>query len=286
MSTTTAEVLEDLIAQIDLDHAEHKPGCINGSIIGQDELTGRVIVVPCCCKSWTCPACAQRLKRMWAKRAVLGEPDRFLTWTVDPKLHPDPHEARVAIQKAFTSFVAHWRKGRAAKGDKHAIPPHELEYISVWERHKSGFPHLHALIRGDYIPQSYIRAWSIRSGCGSIVHIKAVENVHAAVSELLKYVTKAAKDVSEFFTGFRLLNMSRKYCRDALPEPTSENTPAYTWEASDVPAQLVVDILINDLDFSVDPKSLPGRMEFIPGSVDVPLEKLRYKIGQRCHFSP
>lgn len=286
MSTAVEEDLDLILERINLQHADHKFGCIHGSILGMDEVTGRVIVIPCCCKSWTCPACANRLRRMWGKRVIEAQPNRFLTWTVDPKLHPDPHEARVAIQKAWTSFVAHWRKGRAAKGHKHKIPPHDLEYISVWERHKNGHPHLHALIRGHYIPQSYIRRWSIKAGCGEIIDIRKVYSVNAAAAELLKYVSKAAADVSGFFEGFRLINCSRQFVPGALPAPSPETTPGFSWVASVTDAAQVVACLVNQLDFTIDRNSLPGRLELIPGKVNVSLEELHYKIGRRTNFSP
>lgn len=286
MPTTKTPDIEQLIEDINLEHAEHKFGCIKGSILGQDPDTGRTIVVPLCCKSWTCPACAKRLKRLWAERLITSDPERFITLTVDPKLHPDPHEARVAIQKAWTSFVPHWRKGRAAKGDKHAIPPHDLEYVSVWERHKSGMPHMHILVRGQYIPQSYLRAWMIRAGVGEIVHITAVTDPRAAVAEMLKYITKAADDVSEFFKGFRLINCSRNMVPDALPAPTAENTPDYIWVMCVKTAADVVAHLVNCLGFTIDPRSLPGRLELLPPDEHCELDQILYELDPRYDFGP
>jgi len=286
MSTVIQEDLELILEEVNDDLARHKPGCVGGCIFGMDEVTGRVIVIPCCCKSWTCPACANRLRRLWVKRVLLAQPTKFFTWTCDPKLHPDPHEARVAIQKAWTSLVAHWRKGRAARGDKHAIPPHELEYITVWERHKNGHPHMHGLIRGDYIPQSYMRRWSQKSGCGSIVHIEKVENLRGAAAEIFKYVTKAADDVSGFFQGFKLISCSRKFVPGALPEPTSENTPGFTWLACITDAAQAVTVLVQGLGYTIDRNSLPGRVEFAPGDRQWNLPDLVYQVNARSHFSP
>ena len=278
--------VEAVVENFDIEHAQHKFGCIKGSILGLDENTGHVIVIPLCCKSWTCPACAERLLDQWTKRTIDAQPERFLTWTVDPKLHPDPHEARVAIQKAWTSFVAHWRKGRAAKGLKHKIPTHTLEYISVWERHKSGHPHLHALIRGEYIPQSYLKQWSIKAGCGSIIDIRKVENVRNAAAELLKYVTKAADDVSGFFEGFRLINCSRHFMPDELPKPTDENTPDYVWQMSRERAAHVLTALVTRFGYTLAPKSLGGRVELVPHAHNLNLEEIVYETSTRFDFSP
>jgi len=286
MSAAVETGLTQLLEEIDLQHADHKFGCIHGSVIGQDPDTGRVIVVPLCCKSWTCPACAQRLKRVWGKRVIAAQPERFLTWTVDPKLHPDPDEARVAIQKAWTAFVVHWRKGRAAKGNKHKIPPHDLEYISVWERHKSGMPHLHALIRGPYIPQSYIRRWSIRAGCGEIIDIRQIYSTKAAAAELLKYVSKAAADTSGFFEGFRLINCSRNFVPGSLAPATSETTERYDWLRSLTEAADVVATLVSRFGYTIDPKSLPGRLELIPNEHQLRLEEIHYEVDRRYDFSP
>jgi len=269
---------------IDAAEREHRAGCVKGCIIGQDETSGRIIVVPLCCKNWNCPACAERLRDRWAGVAVRGEPDRFVTLTGDPKLHKDPREMRIAIKNAWAKFIAHWRRGKVRKDGKHTIPPHDLEYIQAWELHKSGYPHLHVLIRGHYIPQPYLRRWMMTADVGEHVWINKITDTRAAGSELLKDVTKAVNSDSGVFTGSRIITTSRNYNPKALPPPSDDNTPGYIWIRLPAAAVDVYEFLLNTHLYHLTPGSLPHRMEFYPTRFDIALDKLADEIRTRFNL--
>ena len=264
MSQTTLTPHLKWMHSIDDAQAEHRTGCVKGSIIGQDENTGRVIVVPLCCKSWNCPKCADRLMEHWVNVAVAGQPDRFLTLTGDPNLHRSPLLMRVAIKNAWSKFVQHWRRGRPKKNGRTIMPPHKLEYIQVWELHKSGYPHLHVLIRGDYIPQPYLRQWMIKAGVGQVVDVRKISDPRLAAAEVMKYTMKAANSTADALEGSRIITTSRNYKPNALDEPTDENCAGYTWVRLNLPARDLYSFLHGHLRYQLSPGSLPFRMEFVP----------------------
>jgi len=274
MTTATLDppvILDEGIEELEI---KHRPGCVKGCLIGQDEVSGHAILIPLCCKSWNCPACAVRLRDRWADVAVRGQPERFLTLTGDPALHPDPHDMAVAIKKAWTKFVAHWRRGKVRKDGKHEIPPHDLEYLAVWELHKSGFPHLHILQRGQYIPQAYLSRWMRTAKVGHIVHIRRIENARGAAAEVLKYVTKAVDHMGSVFTGMRLITKSRKYDPNDIYAVSNDNTPGYTWARLELSADLVLEYLIQQRGWRYAPRGSMSRMELIPPPDEHGLEDL------------
>jgi len=284
MPQATAPPPEETMFSIDEAEKKHRPGCVKGCILGQDEVSGNLILVPLCCKNWNCPACAVRLRDRWADVAVRGEPQRFVTVTGDPKLHPDPREMRIAIKNAWAKFVSHWRRGKVRKDGKHTIPPHELEYIQAWELHKSGYPHLHVLVRGEYIPQSYLKRWMETAGVGECVWINKVTNTRGSVVELLKYVTKAANSDTDVFTGSRIITTSRDYVPGALPKPDNNNTPGYEWIRLRREAADVYEALVKDLGYKVVEGSLPHRLEFQATEYTYDLNDLWMKLAPLTDF--
>ena len=279
MSTATLtqpEILDGSIEDIEL---KHRAGCIKGCLLGQNEVNGHVILVPLCCKSWNCPACAVRLTERWMDVAVRGQPERFLTLTGDPALHPDPHDMAVAIKNAWAKFVAHWRRGKVRKDGKHTIPPHTLEYVAVWELHKSGYPHLHILQRGDYIPQPYLRRWMMTAKVGQKVDIRHVDDPRKAAVEVIKYVTKAAGDVSGALTHLRIITKSRKYDPHDIYAVSDNTTPGYEWCRLPISADLVLEYLIQQRGWSYAPCGGMRRMELVPSHDDLCLVDLAAAIS-------
>jgi len=83
------------------------------------------------------------------------------------------------IQRSFRALVMRLRRRGWCSG-----------YVKVTEFTEAGLPHLHVLIRGPYIPQSWLsEAWSeIHSS--PVVDIRLVRGQHAAAGYLAKYLGK------------------------------------------------------------------------------------------------
>ena len=77
-----------------------------------------------------------------------GEPNRFVTITIRHQEGANPYEQALRLSDAWRAFVRHYRK-------KHGKT--SLEYIAVFEAHKSGAPHLHILCRSTWIAQTQLK---------------------------------------------------------------------------------------------------------------------------------
>ncbi len=122
------------------------------------------------CKRWSCPECGPRMAWQLSKdiESAAGEKqlDRFLTLTLNPETIPEKDHPHRHIWNV-------WGKFRVYLGRKYNEP---ISYICVLELHRSGIPHLHALV-DRYIHQKWIsQAWEAVGG-GPIVFIKRVERL-------------------------------------------------------------------------------------------------------------
>jgi len=114
--------------------------------------------------------------------AAGGQPDRFLTLTVNPAVGVDPDDRRRMLAAAFNHL---WKRVRRR------WPTKSWEYFVVVEKTKAGEPHLHVLVRGPYIPQAFISK-AMKELIGAfIVDIRSLKNSKAVVNYVAKYLGKA-----------------------------------------------------------------------------------------------
>lgn len=66
----------------------------------------------------------------------------------------------------------------------------KLPFLAVFERHLSGWPHLHIFLRTEYIPQKELSCWMSWLIDSPVVHIKAIANSAQAAGYAAKYTTK------------------------------------------------------------------------------------------------
>ncbi|HUW30882.1 MAG TPA: hypothetical protein VM223_04665, partial [Planctomycetota bacterium] len=135
--------------------------------------------------------------------------------------------------------------------------------------HKSGYPHLHILVRGPYIPEPYLKRWMMTAHVGEIVHIRKITNLRAAVEEQMKYVTKAAADVSGALAHLRIITKSRRYDPHDIYAVSDANTPGYVWCRLPISADLVLEYLIQMRGWTYAPCSGMRRMELLPTHDDL-----------------
>jgi hypothetical protein len=237
--------------------------CASGPVVeGGKKAWGYVRIL---CKSWLCPVCGPRkayrlIKGIeeWAKQHDLN---RFLTVTLDPKKIPRDIKPEKYLRKV-------WSKFRVYLGRK---LEQKVEFISVMEYHKSGVPHLHALIN-QYIPQKWIsNAWS-RLGGGRIVHIKQVADISKMGYYLGKYLTKDAilsgPKGSRRYTTSRGITLNKRYIHSGQLELFDTEKPS-TWELMDDhieqyyagAAGMVLKEEMDPEDGSIRYFATPGRVE-------------------------
>jgi len=180
-----------------------RPPCGSGTILVIDHDTDTLIAMPTYCHRWDCDHCAEVRVRRARAMAEAGKPKRRLTLTTRPRPWMSLHAAVRLWRKWFTRFLREIRK---------QFGP--TPYMAFLETHKSGWPHLHVLIRGSYMPQRMLSdIWLWITGSFK-VHVQGVDNTWKAVQEASKYYLKTAQEVHAACPHTPVYTMSR----DWLPE--------------------------------------------------------------------
>lgn len=192
---------------------QFSPLCTPDVSVKADSFEGEA--VPVRCKRWSCPVCAPINKRKVIALGIAGRPRALLTLTVSSKHYETPEEAAAALKRGL----------RLLRLDLSRHPKLEsFEYLAVFEEHKSGFPHMHLLITGKFIPWKYLRdTWERITGSVH-VHIRKIRNNHQAAAYTAKYVSKSLAA----FAGCKRWWRSHGYPRHEV-EPTPEPRHGPKW---------------------------------------------------------
>lgn len=162
------------------------------------------------CKSWKCPHCSPRRLKRLAKEAYLGRPNAFLTLTVKP-------EQFSSKEAAARSLVDGFKRMREAIQRKKKIGP--IPFIAIFEECQSGWPHLHILWRGPYVPQAWISQYMHRRIKSPVVWITKIRSRKKAAAYVAKYVGKAPAQ----FVGCKRYWRNTEYIPKARKHPKSEH---------------------------------------------------------------
>lgn len=133
------------------------------------------------CKSWGCPDCAPNRQRRLMAECCGGNPTSFLTLTIRRGEAATPDEAARKLSHAWRDLrrlLCYWR------GIK------KIPFLAIFERHKSGWPHLHIFVRMPYVPQAELSCWMSWLVNSPIVDISQIKSKGQAASYAAKYVTK------------------------------------------------------------------------------------------------
>lgn len=140
------------------------------------------------CRAWTCPICQDARKKQLVALAKSGNPDTFITLTVNPQFGSSPYDRARRLAEAWRVIV---RLVKAKYGYK------KLPYFCVFEATKNGEPHLHILCRVKWISQKWLSVQMATLMLAPIVDIRRVRNK----SKLAHYISKyCGKDPHRFKT--------------------------------------------------------------------------------------
>lgn len=201
---------------------QKQPACCHGSILGYDPEALTVKVIPVTCGRWSCPDCAPRKAADYAARLFRAGPERHIVLTWNPAVSNDPAVALARMKKALPKLIEQLR-GPIYDDHKHIIGyENTFEYCCIWERHASGFPHIHLAQWGHFCPQAKLRAhWEKLTGA-RIVYIKAMNSSEQGGHHWTKYLLKAIGETSIYLPGMKLVTFSRNYNRNPQAElPTA-----------------------------------------------------------------
>lgn len=110
----------------------------------------------------------------------------MLTLTVSSNHYDTPDEAAAALKRGLR--LLRLRLSRDPKLEN-------FQFLAVFEKHKSGYPHLHLLIRGKFMPWKKLRQWWEEITGSTHIHIKFIDTVGKAAYYVSKYI---GKDLSAF----------------------------------------------------------------------------------------
>lgn len=175
------------------------------------------------CNLWACSNCQKGLRRRLIARAKKGDPNRLITLTVNPAMFEDENSAARALSLA-------WRRARQQLKRHHGLG--DIEFLAVFEEHKSGWPHLHILARCGFIRQKWLSKYMRERINSPIVDVRRIRCAKHAAIYVAKYIAKAPKR----FEGCKRFWTSRNY-HERPPKPPKE--PGAVWSfAMDAKAYL------------------------------------------------
>lgn len=179
-----------------------------------------ITAMPLICKCWQCELCREILQRKVIAKACAGQPDKFMTLTVNPRNHDNPTEAAHALKDAFQKLIRQLRREK---------PDADIQYLAVWERTKRGWPHLHVLMRSEYIPQKRIASFMEDAIGAPVVDIRGVGSVRQVARYVGKYLSKALEKFEGCQRHWNSRNWQEKPERGA--ESSAEAREWTVWNA-------------------------------------------------------
>ncbi|MBA7619473.1 hypothetical protein ES703_26812 [subsurface metagenome] len=172
--------------------------CATGVILYLDLEAQRLIAVLALCHRWDCSTCGKRRLARARAMAVAGAPERIITLTTRPRPGLSTQAAVKWMRNRWNAMLRRLRRNYP-----------RMEYMAFAELHKSGWPHLHILTRGCYVPQRVLSDWWMNLTGSFKVHIQAVDRTWKAVNEATKYMLKTARHFHQAAPQLPVYTMSK-----------------------------------------------------------------------------
>jgi hypothetical protein len=171
------------------------------------------------CRSWNCEHCQPIRKRQLMGLATSGQPNRFLTLTVNPAFEDSPEARLTALAKAWNIVCKRLRRRYKGK---------PIEFLAVVEETKRGEPHLHILLHSPFIPHDLISQYMAELINAPIVDIRSIKSSRQIANYVAKYISKKPAQ----FGSHKRYWQSRAYDQsdpEPNPEPTFEGFSWHVW---------------------------------------------------------
>ena len=210
---------------------------------------------PIKCNRWSCETCAPLRQRRLIAQGIAGHPTAFITLTSKRRPGVTREQAARNLLAAFSRVVLHFKREQKkppearyiitkrknvieyrAKVERIARREDKRHkevsgYLWVIEATKNGWPHLHVLWRGRYMPQEWLSEEMDRLTNSPIVWIERIEDPKRRAGYVAKYCGKAPHK----FGTLKRYAQTRNY---QLPqERTWERTihRSWKWNIRDLP---------------------------------------------------
>lgn len=176
--------------------SDEMPLCTDLSVVNGNRQEGEISMLRC--KRWQCEVCHPVNRQKVIGIARRGEPNTFMTLTCDPQHYDTPDEAARDMKRGLVLL----RRAIERKWNVKNIP-----FLVVFERHKSGWPHMHLLMRASYMHWETLRGiWNDIVGAYQ-VDIRRIKKR----SQIYYYVTKYVGKELAAFEGCKRWWRSQNY---------------------------------------------------------------------------
>lgn len=173
--------------------------CTDRTVVNQNLSEGTAHALKC--KRWSCEQCNPNCRREVMERAREGIPNVFLTLTCRHGNYASPDEAARDMKRGLVLF-------RKMLQRKHGIE--KMPFIVVYEKHQSGWPHMHLLCRLPFVHISKLRKYWEKIVGAWQVDIRFIRKK----SQILFYVTKYIGKDLQAFKGCKRWWRSHNYAID------------------------------------------------------------------------
>ena len=164
---------------------------------------------PVRCKRWSCEVCAKRNAARVIAIGREGRPNALLTLTVSSKVYPDPDDAAEALKRGLRNLRLRLKRHSRLEN---------FEFLAVFEKHKSGHPHLHLLIKGKYLPWKLMRKWWQALTSSHQIDIRKINSQGMAALYCAKYIGKDLSSFQGCKRWWRSSGYSNDNAEDYVPE--------------------------------------------------------------------
>lgn len=190
-------------------------------------------VRPLRCKCWRCSHCVNGKKRDLWHKANNGKPDMFITLTMRKGYKLTPEEQAVEFVKGWRMLRQFIERRLGRKG---------ITFLAVFENHKSGWPHLHILLRSPYIDHRLIRGWWKSRFQSTQIDVRRVKSQRQRASYVTKYVAKAP----EGFGSCKRYWCSKDWDPPKKPDDMAGNGEFAWWEVISMRPDSVARVAYNE----------------------------------------
>jgi len=132
-----------------------------------------------------------------------------------------PGEAARQLKRNWSRFVDSFRR-----------QGHDCEYAWCLGWHRNGWPHLHIIQRGNYIPQRLLSKYMLKKINSPNVDIRAVGNSHQAIVHACRYLMDQDRNANGADRGQRRIYTSAHYEPETNARRSAMPDPDWKWEYS------------------------------------------------------
>lgn len=188
--------------------------CGSTTVVNHNGPVHHCISLPC--RAWTCPDCGETRKKGLIAQAHGGRPDTFLTLTLRRTHDVAPAEAAARIARAWRLVRLRALREARRNTDRRPMPAGEepadgwprdghgrvprqvmlhngkLPFLAVIEVHKSGWPHLHIMLRSKWIAQPWLSAQMAEIAESPVQDVRRIQGRAKVAGYVAKYAGKCA----------------------------------------------------------------------------------------------